>query len=269
MIKKMFKDRLIGSIFVLFFTITFVVIGGELLFFGLLVISLIGMMELYRTLKLNKTSFGILGYVACITYYLFIYFKINNHLFLLIIFLLLIMFAYVITFPTYNIEQVSFAFVGLFYVAVMLSFIYRVRILDGGAYLVWFIFISAWGSDTSAYCVGSLIGKRKFLPRLSPKKSLEGCIGGVVGAALIGFSFGMIFESEFTYLSNPKVLFAIISGCASVISQLGDLAASAIKRNHDVKDYGKLIPGHGGVLDRFDSIIFVAPVVYYFIIYLR
>ena len=81
----MFKDRLIGSIFVLLFTITFVVIGGEVLFFGLLVISLIGMMELYRTLKLNKTSFGILGYVAAIAYYLFIYFNVNNHLFLLIL----------------------------------------------------------------------------------------------------------------------------------------------------------------------------------------
>ncbi|HHX56175.1 MAG TPA: phosphatidate cytidylyltransferase [Clostridiales bacterium] len=265
----MFKDRLIGSIFVLLFTITFVVIGGEVLFFGLLVISLIGMMELYRTLKLNKTSFGILGYVAAIAYYLFIYFNVNNHLFLLIIFLLLTMFAYVITFPKYNIEQVSFVFIGLFYVAVMLSFIYRVRILDGGAYLVWLIFIGAWGSDTSAYCVGSLIGKRKFLPRLSPKKSLEGCIGGIVGAALIGFVFGLIFENEFAYFSNPKLLFAIISACASVISQLGDLAASAIKRNNNIKDYGKLIPGHGGVLDRFDSIIFVAPVVYYFIIYIR
>lgn len=265
----MFKDRLIGSIFVLFFTIIFVVIGGDLLFWGLLVLSLIGLIEFYRTLKLNKTSFGIIGYVACIAYYLFIYFNINNYLFLFIIFLLLIMLAYVIKFPKYNIEQVSFVFVGLFYVAIMLSFIYKVRILDGGAYLVWLIFISAWGSDTCAYCVGSLFGKRKFLPKLSPKKSLEGCIGGIVGAAFIGFLYGLIFENLFTYISNPKVLFAIICGSASIISQLGDLAASAIKRNHNIKDYGKLIRGHGGILDRFDSIIFVAPVVYYFIVYVR
>ena len=79
----------------------------------------------------------------------------------------------------------------------------------------------------------------------------------------------MIFEKHLTIISNPKLVFAIISGFASIISQLGDLAASAIKRNHNIKDYGNLIPGHGGILDRFDSIIFVAPIVYYFISIVR
>ena len=154
---------------------------------------------------------------------------------------------------------------GLFYAGIMLSYIYKVRILENGGYLVWLVFIGAWGSDTFAYITGMTIGKRKFLPKLSPKKTLEGCIGGVVGAAFVGFLYGLIFSQHFTLVSNPKVAFMIICGSSSIISQLGDLTASAIKRDHKIKDYGRLIPGHGGILDRFDSIIFVAPVVYYLI----
>ena len=265
----MFKQRLIGSIIILIVTIALVVLGGDGLFLGLLVISLVGLMELYRTLKLNKGFLAVLGYLSCIAYYLLLYFNIKDYLFLFIVFLLVLMMIYVISFPKYNIDQVSYIFFGLFYVAVMLSYIYKVRVLPGGQFLVWLIFIGAWGSDTSAYVVGMTIGKTKFLPKLSPKKSLEGCIGGIVGAAIIGFLFGLIFENHLTIISNPKLVFAIISGFASIISQLGDLAASAIKRNHDIKDYGNLIPGHGGILDRFDSIIFVAPIVYYFISIVR
>ena len=144
----------------------------------------------------------------------------------------------------------------------MLSFVYKVRMLEGGIFLVWLIFIGAWGSDTCAYSVGMLIGKRKFLPKLSPNKSLEGCIGGVIGAALLGFIYALIFRKQIHGVNNPLLAYTIICGVSSVISQLGDLAASAIKRNHDIKDYGTLIPGHGGIIDRFDSVIFIAPVVY-------
>ena len=261
----MFKQRLISSIIVFIITVTFIVLGDELLFLGLLAISLIGLSELYRVVKLEKTLLGILGYIACIAYYALLYFNFTNYTVLCIGFLLLIMMAYIAVFPKFSIEQVSYVFFGLFYVAIMLSYIYQVRILDTGAYLVWLIFISAWGSDTSAYIVGMSIGKRKFLPNLSPKKTLEGCIGGIVGAGLIGYLYGLIFASNFLSIPNPKLSFAFICASASIISQLGDLAASAIKRNHNIKDYGKLIPGHGGILDRFDSIIFVAPVVYYLI----
>lgn len=261
----MLKQRIIGSVVVFGLTVICLVLGGEFLFFGLLAISLIGMMELYRTLELQKTVLAGIGYLACILYYVFMYFSIDNYLLLFIVLLLLILTAYVISFPKHSIEQVSYIFIGLFYVAIMLSYIYKVRILDDGIYLVWLIFIGAWGSDTFAYLVGKLIGKRKFLPKLSPKKTLEGCFGGLAGATIIGFLYGLIFTEYFTAISNPKLLFALICGTSSIISQLGDLAASAIKRNHDIKDYGKLIPGHGGILDRFDSVIFVAPVVYYII----
>ncbi len=169
---------------------------------------------------------------------------------------------YVIAYPKFRIEQVAVIFFGILYVAASLSCIYRVRSLPDGAYIVWLIFIGAWGSDTCAYCVGKLIGKHKLPSKLSPNKSIEGCIGGIVGAALLGLLYGSIFRQKFLALINPPVILAFIGGASSIISQIGDLAASAIKRNYEIKDYGHLIPGHGGILDRFDSIIFTAPLVY-------
>jgi phosphatidate cytidylyltransferase len=114
-----------------------------------------------------------------------------------------------------------------------------------------------------------LFGKHKIAPKLSPKKSLEGCIGGVVGAALLGVIYAAITKNRMIGIDNPYILFATIGAASSVISQIGDLAASAIKRNHEIKDYGTLIPGHGGILDRFDSIIFTAPIVYYLAVFLK
>lgn len=261
----MFQKRLVSGIILLLFTIAVVIMGGDILFVTLLIISLIGMMELYRVVKINKTFPGILGYCAGAAYFLLVYFELEHfQVSFFIIFLMLLLFVYVFGFPKYKTDQIAIAFMGLFYVSVMLSYIYQVRMrADGGAILVWLIFIGAWGSDTCAYCVGVLLGKHKVAPKLSPKKSVEGCIGGIVGAALLGFLYATILKDKIHWIENPQVSFAIIGAISSIISQIGDLAASAIKRNHEIKDYGKLIPGHGGVLDRFDSIIFTAPIVYY------
>ena len=107
------------------------------------------------------------------------------------------------------------------------------------------------------------MGKHKMAPKLSPKKSVEGGIGGILGAALFGAVYGLAIN-RFASGADANVLhYAIICGIGSMISQVGDLAASAIKRNQGIKDYGKLIPGHGGILDRFDSVIFTAPAIYF------
>lgn len=265
----MFWIRFRSSVILMILTVLSVVVGGNLLFAVTLAISLIGMMELLRIFEVNKTIVGIVGYAGCALYYLMILLKAEEHLVMMfILYLLLLMTVYVFSFPKYKTEQIVITFFSLFYVAMMLSFIYRTRMLEGGAYLVWLIFISAWGSDTCAYLVGSKIGKHKMTPKLSPKKSVEGLFGGIIGAALIGFLFATIFKNQITGVAHPQVAFTIIGGCGSIISQIGDLAASAIKRNHDIKDYGTLIPGHGGILDRFDSIIYTAPIVYYLATYL-
>lgn len=260
----MFWIRLRSSVILMVLTVLCVVVGGNLLFAAILGISLIGMMELMRILGVHKTVVGGVGYLGCIAYYLTLLFGFEEQqVMLFILYLLVIMTVYVFAFPKYNTDQIAITFFSLFYVAVMLSYIYRTRMLEGGSYLVWLIFISAWGSDTCAYLVGSKIGKHKMTPHLSPKKSIEGLIGGIVGAALIGFLFATVFQKQITGVTHAQLAFTIIGGCGSMISQIGDLAASAIKRNHEIKDYGKLIPGHGGILDRFDSVIYTAPIVFY------
>lgn len=259
----MFKERLISSVILLAITIFTVIMGGNFLFAAILVISVIGLGELYKVVGIHNKPIGYLGYLISIIFDTMILLQLEEYPMIFIIgFLMILMGFYVFSFPTYHTDQITLIFFGFFYVSVMLSYIYQVRMLNHGAILVWLIFIGAWGSDTCAYCVGILIGKHKMSPKLSPKKSIEGAIGGILGAALIGGIFATILKS-FISISHPQIIFAIIGGCASVISQIGDLAASAIKRNHNIKDYSKLIPGHGGILDRFDSIIFTAPIVYY------
>ena len=173
-----------------------------------------------------------------------------------------LMFVYVFTYPKYKTEQMLAVFFGVFYVAVMLSYVYQTRMLTAGAYIVWLIFLCSWGCDTCAYCVGVLIGKHKMAPKLSPKKSIEGGIGGLAGAALLGALYALAIN-KWGGASAGVGEYALICFVGGIISMIGDLAASAIKRNHEIKDYGKLIPGHGGILDRFDSVIFTAPVIYY------
>ena len=100
-------------------------------------------------------------------------------------------------------------------------------------------------------------------PKLSPKKSVEGLLGGIFGSALIGALYGIFFNAKVYELTNAPLIFAVAGAVGAGFAVIGDLTASAIKRNNDIKDYGKLIPGHGGIMDRFDSIIFTAPIVYY------
>ena len=130
-------------------------------------------------------------------------------------------------------------------------------------YFVWVIFISSWISDTCAYCVGMLFGKHKLAPILSPKKSIEGSIGGIAGSALVGALFGYFIVEQVITEQQVTWIFALIGAIGSVVSQIGDLAASAIKRNYEIKDYGNLIPGHGGIMDRFDSVLVTAPMIYF------
>jgi phosphatidate cytidylyltransferase len=132
-----------------------------------------------------------------------------------------------------------------------------------GIYLLIFAFFASWMTDIFAYFVGSKLGKHKLCPKISPKKSVEGAIGGVAGAVLLNVLLLSVFKrfleggAGFTY---PVVV--VLSVILSIVSMFGDLAASTIKRNFGIKDFGKLLPGHGGIMDRFDSALFVLPVLY-------
>lgn len=263
----MFRTRLISGIVLVIIALAVIITGGPVLAATLLAISVIGMNELYRALKIEDGGFSplaVVGYIGAVTYYVIVFLGFQAYtMTVLIALLILFMAVYVFTYPRYQTEQVTGAFFGVIYVAVMLSCIYELREMENGAYLVWLIFLGSWGCDTCAYCVGMLIGKHKMSPKLSPKKSVEGAVGGVVGAALLGAVYACAVSSRMEGSANHMVTFALICAAGGLISMVGDLAASAIKRNHGIKDYGKLIPGHGGILDRFDSVIFIAPVIYY------
>ncbi|WP_099468841.1 phosphatidate cytidylyltransferase [Konateibacter massiliensis] len=259
----MFKTRLLSGIILIIIALLTIISGGDILFGTTLIISLIGLSELYKIVKLDKKILGITGYAATIGYYIMLRLELKEYLmYFVMAFLILLMMEYVLLFPKFKSEDIMVTFFGLFYVSIMLSYIYQTRQLETGAFIVWLIFICSWGCDTCAYCVGMLIGKHKMAPKLSPKKSVEGGIGGVAGAALIGAIYAFVIGRFLPNKDNIILWYAIIGAAGGVISQIGDLAASAIKRNHDIKDYGTLIPGHGGILDRFDSVIFTAPVIY-------
>lgn len=256
----MFKTRLISGIVLVIIALATIISGSWILFFTLLAVSLIGMRELYKVMKVSDehvTVLELVGYLGAVLYYIAMEADFGNYgTMAIIISMILILFVYVFGYPKYHAEQVMAAFFGVVYVAVMLSFIYLTRSLPDGKFLVWLIFLCSWGCDTCAYCVGMLIGKHKMAPVLSPKKSIEGAVGGVAGAALLGVIYAAATQGKMAE-------YALICAVGALISMVGDLAASAIKRNQNIKDYGKLIPGHGGILDRFDSVIITAPVIYY------
>lgn len=256
----MFKTRLISGIVLVIIALATIISGSWILFFTLLAVSLIGMRELYKVMKVSDehvTVLELVGYLGAVLYYIAMKADFGNYgTMAIIISMILILFVYVFGYPKYHAEQVMAAFFGVVYVAVMLSFIYLTRSLPDGKFLVWLIFLCSWGCVTCAYCVGMLIGKHKMAPVLSPKKSIEGAVGGVAGAALLGVIYAAATQGKMAE-------YALICAVGALISMVGDLAASAIKRNQNIKDYGKLIPGHGGILDRFDSVIITAPVIYY------
>ncbi len=268
----MFKTRLLSGIVLVVLLLALGILGGDVLLAGVGAVSLVGLFELYRVCGIAKSGLAFVGYAMTVLYYLGLRItelSVMELLFLLaMIFLIAVMAVYVFTFPKFQAGQVMAAFFGFFYVTVMLSCVYLTRMLSDGEYLIWLIFLCSWGCDTCAYCVGVLIGKHKMAPVLSPKKSVEGAVGGVVGAALLTVIYGFVFQSAMDLEISDILVMAAITAVGALISMVGDLAASAIKRNYEIKDYGRLIPGHGGILDRFDSVIFTAPTIFLLSLYL-
>lgn len=298
----MFRTRLLSGIVLIIAAFGIIFAGGWVMAGALCAISLIAFFELTKATGVHTqgkkiNGLEIAGVVLIVLYYVGLYVSMAllqvNHLlhettffkmngfdesliyfvltFSIVMFFIVFMLVYVFSFPKFKAGQVMAGFFELIYAPVLLSFLFIIR--EGwqhGIYLVWLVFLCSWGSDTCAYCVGVLFGKHKMAPKLSPKKSIEGAIGGVVGAALL---FGLYTR----FVINQVPL--DISGCiwthsnpvdaiwlgaiGALVSMIGDLAASAIKRDYEIKDYGKIIPGHGGIMDRFDSVIIVAPFIFF------
>lgn len=266
----MFVTRLASGIVLVIVALLVMGIGGIPLILTLLGISLIAYRELTKALKCathekKVNALEIIGLIGITAYYAALFFTGDAVMLLMCIVGVFMaeMFLYVTLFPKYRAEQVVGAVFAFLYAPLMLSFVYLTRMCPQGNYIVWLILISSWGCDTCAYAVGMLFGKKKIFPILSPKKSLEGCIGGVLGTAIIGALYGHFFVEKVFPEQTVMWIVAFICAVGAIMSMVGDLAASAIKRNNDIKDYGKLIPGHGGIMDRFDSMIVTAPMIYF------
>lgn len=260
----MFITRTISGAVLLLLMCTTIVLGSEVWLVTTVLLSFIAMFEMLRVFNLHKSAVAIVAYLSNVLLYGLLYFGLNEYLIMvMIIAFILLMAIYVICWPKYTVTDISKAIFTFIYTGFCMSFLYQIRMLDNGIIYIWLVFIGAWGSDTCAYLTGILIGKHKLPSTLSPKKTIEGCLGGIAGAAILGGLYGAWAENELTGAVNYIIIFAIAGAVASVLSQIGDLCASAVKRNCEIKDYGKLIPGHGGVMDRFDSIVFLNPIIYY------
>lgn len=288
----MFFTRLGSGILLVVLALVFIISGGPVLAAALCLISLIAYRELgkavgFITEDKTKRALEYTGMILTVLHYAWIYvalwyaysdsassdiaallylmydrYKIAGGI---VIAFIVYLFVYVFRFPNYHGRDVMAACFSFLYGPVMLSFLYLTRTgLAAGKYLVWFVFLCSWGSDTCAYAVGVLFGKHKMTPKLSPKKSIEGAIGGIVGAALLFALYIYLIEQRFelAQFGISPVGAAALGAVGALVSMVGDLAASAIKRDYGIKDYGKLIPGHGGIMDRFDSVIIVAPLIY-------
>ncbi|BEP29342.1 phosphatidate cytidylyltransferase [Helicovermis profundi] len=253
--------RILSSIIALPLLFFFVIKGGNFLLIAAFIINIIALFEFYASFKGNNIKpINIISYFVTTLLYLMLFFYFRYEVYMFLILTLISTSLGVVVFSNkYKLSDVAITILGFFYITFSISHIVMIDKIDNG-FFIWYIFILAWVSDTSAYFVGSLLGRRKLIPNVSPNKTVEGAIGGVIGAIVVSYLYSFIFNKEF-------LLFSIFLGLlGSVFSQIGDLIASKIKRINGVKDFGNIMPGHGGVLDRFDSIIFTGPLVYYVVL---
>lgn len=259
-----FRTRVISGVVIAILFFGLGIVGGPIWFALIAAVSMIALWEFYRVFGIEKCPAGIVGYALAAGYWALVYFGADAWMFPYLIGAFIAeMGVYVIDYEHMKSDKAMAAVIGLLYAVVMVSFLYRIRTMEDGAWIVWLTCLSSWGCDVCAYMVGVMFGKHKMAPILSPKKSVEGAVGGLVGSGLIGVIYGAVLRTQSGALKTPILACTVICVLAAAISMIGDLTASAYKRDHGIKDYSHVIPGHGGILDRFDSVIFVAPIVFY------
>lgn len=276
----MMKARVLSGFVLVIIAGVAMLLGGMALLSVLFITAILGLREFYKVIGCDSKNYdarridrlSICGYLATAVMYAAAYQGAEIEYVILVIpaAALIMMLLYVSAYPRLEPIDLLRAVFGIIYVPLMLCCIYYVRNAERGIYLVWLVFMTSWVCDTFAYVAGSLFGKHKLAPVLSPKKTVEGAVGGVVASALSTTAYAFIVA----YLMNEPVAaenvikFTLVGAVGSIFSQVGDLTASAFKRHYNVKDYGNLIPGHGGILDRFDSVMVTAPLVLIFMRFL-
>ena len=228
------------------------------------VIALIAINEYLRAVSKICKPIKWVSYLSCISVMLINYIPkeyLSNTLLITIPSILLILFLHIIiTDMKINFKDIAYTFLGICYIPGFLMFLSLIDGMKNGKLLILYVIIASWVSDIFAYSIGRRYGKHKF-SKVSPKKSIEGCIAGTVSSVLVALLYTFLLNKfagfEFTYIEVT-----ILGTLLSLIGQIGDFSASVIKRYVNIKDYGTLIPGHGGILDRIDSVLFIAPFAY-------
>lgn len=230
--------------------------------------ALIGLYEFYQITGVCEsrplTAAGIIGAAGITVSNLFFPAQLSAFI---CIWLLLIFIIMLTCHEKTDITGAALTIFSVFYIPFLFSYIPLVRMLENGRLIIWFVIVGAFITDTFAYFTGVFLGRHKLCPKISPKKTIEGAIGGTLGCGVIFTLMGYFFNRfGGTGFAMPLLfLFGLLSAIAA---QLGDLSASVIKRKYGVKDYGNLFPGHGGIMDRCDSLIFVAPLVYFVFLFM-
>lgn len=257
--------RVTSAIFGIIIVIAVFLIGNKYVIDVTLAgVAFLAMDEYFNAISKVATPVRWIGYLSCVS--IAVIHVIPTEYLLMVTLLsiptvLVILFAQVVfTQMKTSFKDIAYTFLGIFYVVYFTIFLALIYGREGGNILIWLVLSAAWGSDVFAYIIGKYFGKHKF-SKVSPKKSIEGCIAGVLGA--VGYILIFTFLANTFWGQNYSYIYMTIIGIIlSLLGQLGDFAASSIKRYVDIKDYSNLIPGHGGMLDRIDSLIFIAPFAY-------
>lgn len=234
--------------------------GDYVLMVACFAIGIVGVYEFLKGFhKLNIKPSYVIAFLSAFGLYTINMFAEKTEWFMLWLFATVVAsLLYMFKIEARKLEDAMATIIGVVYVV---FFSYHMVLVDQSAYpiMVWLIIFAAFGTDVFAYFTGVTLGKHKLCPKISPKKSIEGSIGGILGSIIVCGVFGYFFANEIF------IHCIIVGALGGIVSQFGDLTASIFKRKMGIKDYGNLIPGHGGILDRFDSVLFTAPMVFYYI----
>jgi phosphatidate cytidylyltransferase len=252
------KQRIITGVIAAAFFLPIVIFGGLPFILLTYVLATIGLFELFRMKNINLLSFQALTSFLLLWAFLLpteLSLPIAKTELLLIVVLLLLTYT-VVTKNKFTFDEAGFVLLSTLYVGIGFHYFIETR-LAGLHYIFYALFI-IWATDTGAYFIGRAIGKRKLWPEISPNKTIEGSLGGVISALIVAAVYYAIadFDQTLTALLMMTVVL-------SVFGQIGDLVESAFKRHYGVKDSGKILPGHGGILDRFDSLLFILPLLHF------
>lgn len=257
------KQRIITAIIFGAILIPLTIIGGPLFIILTYIFATIAVNELLKMRKLNLIS--IPGIILLLLLWIFLLPSKYNYLLdqmnitkveCIVITVLLLLSWTVVTKNRFTFDDVAFSIMSIFYVGIGFYYFIETREIGGLPYIFYSLFI-IWATDSGAYFIGRAMGKRKLWPDISPNKTIEGSIGGIISAVIVS-----IFFSFFLEMNVPMIWLAAVTVVLSIFGQIGDLVESALKRHYQVKDSGTILPGHGGILDRFDSLLFVWPMIH-------